>query len=290
MNALAPSPEPGVLSDRQKAALITLLGDDDTTVYQAVRDKILSCGPAAEAWIKPHLLSSDPVIRRRCHELVQHIGRGQADTRFLGFCLRQGEDLDLEQGIWSLAQTQYPDINVGGYVALLDTYASDLRETMDLSCPAKELLGNLNAFLFEELGFTGNEQDYYDPDNSYLNRVMDRRTGNPISLCVIYLLLGRRLRLPLGGIGLPGHFICRYQTSTEELYIDAFNQGRLLTRADCIKYLVQSQHGIQDGFLTPVSSRRMLMRVCANLHQIYQQMELPDEASRVQRYLVALAK
>ena len=92
------------------------------------------------------------------------------------------------------------------------------------------------------------------------------------------------------GIGLPGHFICRYQSTTRQIYIDAFRHGRFLSQADCIKYLLQTNHGLQEGYLTPVSTRRMLLRICSNLHQTYSMLEMTEEVTRVQRYLVALAK
>ena len=92
------------------------------------------------------------------------------------------------------------------------------------------------------------------------------------------------------GIGLPGHFICRYQSIASEIYVDAFHHGKFLTKADCIQYLMSGNHSLQDEFLAPVSTRRILMRICSNLHQIYSQMELPDETMRLQRYLVALAR
>ena len=152
------------------------------------------------------------------------------------------------------------------------------------------MLAVLNEFLFGELGFIGNEKNYYDPENSYLNRVIDRRTGNPISMCLIYLLLGRRLGLPLAGIGFPGHFLCRYQTSQEEHYIDVFNGGKLLTKPQCMKYLKQNGLGVREGYLVPISARRVLLRICANLHQIYLQFSEHEEAGRVQKYLVALAR
>jgi regulator of sirC expression with transglutaminase-like and TPR domain len=148
----------------------------------------------------------------------------------------------------------------------------------------------MNEFLFADLGFQGNEQNYYDPDNSYFNQVIDRRTGNPISLCLIYMLLGRRLRMPIAGIGFPGHFLCRYQSSQEEHYIDAFNQGKLLTKTQCMQYLKKNGLGVREGYLVPISARRVLLRICANLHQIYLQLSESDEAAKVQRYLVALAK
>jgi regulator of sirC expression with transglutaminase-like and TPR domain len=278
------------LSEAQKAALINLLTDDDIAVYHTIRGKILSYGQAAGDWLRPHMLSSDPVLRRRAHELVQYLARQDADNRFLAFCLNQGEDLDIEEGAWLLSQTQYPDINVSAYQALFDSYAADLRERIDFGARPESILASINQYLFSELGFTGNETNYYDPDNSYLNRVVDRRTGNPISLCLVYLFAARRLRLPIVGIGMPGHFLIRFQSSTGELYIDAFNRGKLLTKGDCVKYLLHTSHGFQEGYLAPVSPRRVLLRVCSNLHQIYAQLELTEDTSRLQRYIVALAK
>lgn len=278
------------LSESQWKALINLLGDEDPGIYRTVREKIVSAGGEAEAWLRPHRLSSDPVLRRRAQEIMRHFDRQEADTWFLGFCLKHGEEFDLEEGVWLLALTQYPDINVEAYRALMDNFAAELRERIDPNETTKEILSTINNYLFDELGFTGDEENYYDPQNSYLNRVIDRRKGNPINLSLVYLLLARRLQLPMAGIGLPGHFICRYQSTSDEIYVDAFHHGKFLTKADCIQYLMNGSHGFQDEFLAPVSTRRLLMRICSNLHQIYSQMELTEETTRLQRYLVALAR
>jgi regulator of sirC expression with transglutaminase-like and TPR domain len=278
------------LPESQRRALLTLLDDEDPIVYETVRQKIVSCGEAALTWLQPHLSSRKPLLRRRVQDIVDLLARQSADTRFLSFCVSQGEDLDAEQGVWRLAQTRYPDTHTVAYQALLDSYADDLRDRIDPGAPARQTLETLNQYLFEELGFRGNEVDYYHPDNSYLNRVMDFRTGNPVSLCLVYLFLGWRLRLPLSGIGLPGHFLCRFQSSLSEIYVDAFNHGRLLSRADCVRYLVQTSQGLQDGFLTPMRPRRILLRICSNLHQVYLQRKETREAERLKRYVVALAK
>jgi len=284
---IAPS-EP--LSESQKGALLNLLADEDGAVYRPVREKILSYGSGVINWLQPHTLSNDPALRRRAQDIIWHFGRQTADNRFLGFCLKHGEEFELEEGVWLLAQTQYPDINVEAYQALLDSFAAELRERLDLTREPKEVLTRINNYLFEELGFSGNEENYYDPENSYLNRVIDRRTGNPINLSLLYMLLARRLRLPVTGIGLPGHFICRHQTSAAEIFIDAFNGGKFLSKADCVQYLAHANYSLRDDCLAPVSSRRMLLRICGNLHQTYLQLQRAEETTRIQRYLVALAR
>jgi regulator of sirC expression with transglutaminase-like and TPR domain len=291
MSSSTVTEKPPALTDGQRSALIKLLSDEDPGVYQLVREKILAYGQAASGWMQPHVLSSDPVLRRRAQEIIDHLARRSADNRFLAFCLSQhGEDLDVEQGSWLLAQTRYPDINVAAYQALFDSYAGDLRERIDFGAKPDQILATINQYLYVELGFRGNEHNYYEPENSYLNRVIDRRTGNPISLCMVYLFLARRLHLPVAGIGMPGHFLCRFQCPTDELYIDAFNRGKLLSRTDCVTYLVQTNYGFQEVLLAPAMPRRILLRMCSNLHQIYLHLKLADETARLQRYIVALAK
>lgn len=281
---------PAALTEGQRSALLTLLTDEDPAIYQVIRAKIIEQGQPAREWLRAHTLSSDPVLRRRAQEIVDYFERGAADNRFLAFCLSRGEDLDLEQAIWLLCQTQYPNINALAYSALFDSYAADLRARIDFGAPLDRIIGTINFYLFNELGFTGNEQDYSDPDNSYLNRVIDRRTGNPVSMCVVYLAVARRLRLPITGIGMPGHFVCRLQTSRGEIYIDAFRKGKLMTKGDCIKFLINSGNDFHDGFLSSVTPRRILMRICSNLHHIYSDLSLAEETTRFQRYIVALSK
>jgi regulator of sirC expression with transglutaminase-like and TPR domain len=276
--------------ESQRAALVKLLTDDDPAIYHAIRDKILSYGETAREWLRPHALSSDPLLRRRVHEIVLHFDRQAADNAFLAFCLKHGEDCDLEQGAWLLARTQYPEINTEAYSALLDSFASELRQRIEAQKRGMQILGKMTEYVSGELGFKGNETDYYDPENSYLNRVLDRRLGNPINLCIVYLSLGRRLKLPMTGIGFPGHFLCRYQTSADEIYIDAFHGGKLLTKADCIHHLVRGNYDLHEHYLAPVSARRILARSCGNLHQVYARLGHKDETTRFQRYLVALAR
>ena len=287
---LPPAILPGKLEEKNKKALVNLLTDEDLNVYRTVRQKIISYGPSSAQWMREHILSNDPLLRRRAHEIVDHFGSQDADTHMLAFCLNQGEDFDLEQSVLLLARTQYPNINTEAYSAVLDGFADELRERLDLNGGAEHILHITNEYLFRELKFMGDEQNFYDPDNSYLNRVLDRRMGNPISLSLVYLLVARRLRLPMVGIGLPGNFLVRFQSSRAELYVDAFRGGRLMSKVDCIKHVVELRQRFDEGCLAPVSARRILLRICANLHQIYMQRKSPSQIERLQRYLFALAK
>ena len=288
--SLAHRSRPTPLSDGEQRALLLLLADEDPQVYHTVRQRILAEGDSVMDWVQPATRSDDPVQRRRATEIVRHITMRHADDKFLAFCLNTGEDLDLEEGVFLLAQTQFPEINIAGYNAILDDYAADLRERLDFGSAAAQMIAGINEYLFKTQSYHGNEENYYEPENSYLNKVIDRRKGNPISLCMIYLLLARRLHLPVTGIGMPGHFLCRFQTPTEELFIDAFNNGKILTKGDCVKYLLHTRDGFKEAYLAPITNRRTLLRVCSNLHQIYSQQSRKDDIARFQRYIVALAK
>jgi regulator of sirC expression with transglutaminase-like and TPR domain len=280
----------GKLEAKQRSALVSLLADDDRNIYHTVHDKIISYGPASVPWLREHLLSDDPVLRRRVREIISYFARQDADTQLLAFCLNQGEDFDLEQSTLLLSRTQYPEINLEAYSAWLDQFAGELRDRLDLNGSPVEIIKTINDYLFRELKFTGDEYNFYDPANSYLSSVLDRRIGNPVSLSLVYLLVARRLRLPVAGIGLPGYFLCRFQSSRAEIYVDPFRGGRLMTKGDCIKHMVQLRQRFDESCLSPVSSRRILLRICANLHQIYTQQKSPEQGGRLQRYLVALAK
>ena len=208
----------------------------------------------------------------------------------MAFVLSQGEHFDLEEGIWRFTLTTYPRLCIAGFKAQLDDWSERTRQLMGRSAGPGVAIDALNEVLFNQLGFMGNQTDYFNPENSYINRVMDLRRGIPISLCLVYLLIGKRLGLPLVGIGMPGHFICRWQTATEEMFIDPFHSGRLLTRTECRKRLMDLAIEYDDRHLAPLSHRRTLTRVVANLHLIHKERREAETVERLLRYPIALSR
>jgi regulator of sirC expression with transglutaminase-like and TPR domain len=270
--------------------MLTLLGDEDPGVFLAIRDRLLSAGEPALRLLEQSRLHPDPAIRRRVREILNARAANQFDSEFLAFVLSQGEHFDLEEGVWKFTLTTHPEVNVAAFRAQLDEWAGLVRTQLGPVYGPGVAVDALNDVLFGQLGFRGNSENYFDPANSYLNRVMDRRLGIPISLSAVYLLVGRRLGLPLVGIGMPRHFICRYQTATEEIFIDPFHGGQLLSRLDCRKRLLEDSPDFDEKLLSPVSNRRILQRMIANLHLIHKERRQPAEAERLQRYLVALSR
>ena len=286
----APSASSAPSAVRQRA-LLTLLGDDDPAVVETIREQLAPRG-RPQTWLKAHRLHADPVIRARVRELWDARARIDADREFLEFCAGHGEHFDLEQAVWMLARTRNPEAPIEAYQAQLDGWAQVAAPAVEAATDGAGVIAALNAVLFGEHGFRGNSEQYFDPDNSYMDRVIDRRRGIPITLCCLYQFVARRLGLPVVGIGMPGHFLCRYQDAQGEWLIDAFHGGRLVTRSEARQRLAHFALPESDGsiLLQPITARRCLQRMIANLHVIHQERRDAAESQRLQRYLVLLSR
>lgn len=277
-------------SPQRQQALITLLADEDERVHRAIQTELAAGGENTIRWMRRHIAHNDPQIRRAVKSFLAAIDVERHDNAFILFCLSSGENLDLEEGVWRFVLTHYPDANPTAYRAQLDEWAGAVREKLDPGALGASALRAMNQHLYSDLGFKGSTESFFDPQNSYLNRVMDLRAGIPITLCILYMLLARRLDLPISGIGMPGHFLCRYQTAFEEYYIDAFHAGLLMSRADARRRLDHYNLENDERPLQPVSTRRILQRMISNVHLIRKEKREEAAAEKLQRYLVALAR
>jgi regulator of sirC expression with transglutaminase-like and TPR domain len=185
----------------------------------------------------------------------------------------EDEKIDLVAAALAIAKNEYPELDHAVYARRIDELAERVRERAGGSGDTSEIIVALNAVLFDEEGFAGNTSDYYDPRNSFLNDVLERKLGIPITLSLVYMEVARRVGLPLFGVGMPGHFLLKhYEADGREVLIDAFHRGSVLTAKDCQQRLDQIYAGqlpLQPDFLVPVSRRQMLTRMLNNLRSIY---------------------
>lgn len=190
--------------------------------------------------------------------------------RFAALAKRGDAAIDVATGALVIAQEEYPGLDVDEYLARLDSLAAAARRRVPAALPVAERMARLAQFLYVDQGFIGNDRTYYDPRNSYLNDVLDRRTGIPITLSIVYCAVGHRLGLALGGVGFPGHFLVRH-LGDPEIIADPFF-GKLVTVDECAARLeaVYGAKGVFDHVvLRPASSRETLVRMLSNLKRIY---------------------
>ena len=172
--------------------------------------------------------------------------------------------------------------------ATLDEYADVLRRRLGAPRSPAAVFDRIGGLLFLELGYRGNRESYYDPQNSYLNRVMERKLGIPISALGHLILLARRLGQRIEGVGMPGHFLLRYRNGRQAVFLDPFDQGRRWTYQDCIAHLEAEGFAFRDEYLRALTDREILLRMLGNLLQIYHSLEDHERAERVTRMAAAI--
>jgi regulator of sirC expression with transglutaminase-like and TPR domain len=187
----------------------------------------------------------------------------------------------LLEGALAIAWEEYPRMDLEHYREILNRMVVDLQPRIAKMLYPLKVVQEINHYLFVEQNFSGNDHDYYDPRNSFITDVLDRRLGIPLSLSIIYLVIGDRLNFPLEGISFPGHFIIRPQHPDLEIFIDPYNQGEILFPEDCANKLTQlygRETPLQREYLQPVGIRRILDRLLTNLKLIYLRRHEPSKA------------
>ncbi|KAB8334074.1 tetratricopeptide repeat protein [Scytonema tolypothrichoides VB-61278] len=200
------------------------------------------------------------------------------------------EHIDLAKAALYIAQEEYPNINPEEYLNAFDTMAMELEERLPSQRYPLRVIQSINQYLYDDLGFAGNQKDYYDPRNSFLNDVIDRRLGIPITLALVYLEVARRVDFPMVGVGMPGHFLIRPDIPDTEIFIDAFNRGEIMFPQDCqerLNQVYQQPVQLQPEFLATVSKKQLLARILTNLKYIYlNQQDLKKALAAVERILL----
>ncbi|MEC4984404.1 MAG: SirB1 family protein [Oscillatoria sp. PMC 1068.18] len=198
--------------------------------------------------------------------------------------------IDLAKAALYIAQEEYLDLDPEEYLNALDTMAKEVRKRLpDTSYPMK-IIQTINSYLYDDLGFQGNSDDYYSPQNSFLNEVIDNRAGIPITLSLVYLEIAKRIDFPMVGIGMPGHFIIRPEFENAGIFVDPFEGGEILFEQDCeerLSEIYQQPVKLEPIFVEPVTGKQFIARMLTNLKFIYlNQQELGKGLGIVERLLL----
>jgi regulator of sirC expression with transglutaminase-like and TPR domain len=273
--------------ENQIRALIKLLSDENERIVKTISGKLVEIGDSAVPLLQEAEIEQ-PQMARRIEEVLDEIRGSRLQEELRDLAARADDQIDLEAGAFLIARYAYPSLDGQVYTRQLDAMAAEVRDRMGPRVSGEEAVKTLGRYLFAEQGFRGNTKNYYEADNSYLNRVLDRRTGIPISLSVIYLLVARRLRLPVAGVGMPGHFLVKFDSERYKIFIDCFNGGALLTEKDCARFLMQAGYGFEEKYLQKSSTRAILVRIVKNLAAIYQKLDDQVKGTRLGRFIDVL--
>jgi len=277
------------LREPDRRALAKLLADEDPRQLQLVQEKLGERGQEGLTFLESVVRDGSPSAQRNAMQMLRILRETVAWEALARFCATGESHFDLEEACWLVARTRYPEFDEAAYRARINEMAQELRKRLTGRETPRATIEVCNHYLFRTLGFRGNRQDYYDPDNSYLNRVLDRRLGIPISLSALYLLLGRRLHLPLVGINMPAHFLLKWQSATTSFYFDAFHEGELLDEDDCRELCKRLGVAFNPVYLTPTTPQIILLRMCNNLQAIYAERE-PARAEQFGRFAALLSR
>ncbi|MDH3771080.1 MAG: transglutaminase-like domain-containing protein, partial [Nitrospirota bacterium] len=233
--------------------------------------------------------TEDTSLEPRVAYIKEEIRFGQLKDEFQTFVSHSGRQEDWEHGAFLIAKLAYPDLSIPHYVECLDHLAEEFRTKWHAAESASgKAARQLSTFLFKDKGFSGNRTQYYDPDNSYMNRVIETRQGIPISLSALYVFVGKRLDLPLAGVGMPGHFLVKLEGETPPQFVDCFNGGTILREQDCKQFITASGLDYHPELLEKSSTPIILARMLRNLLSIYEQEPEEHMARRVRALLELL--
>lgn len=260
-------------------SLLKLLDDDDQVISRIAYEKLLDVDVEAI----PIILKFREIASDRVRNLIDEIVDFLRYRKYVGEVISffRSSEKDVEQGAFLVARFAYPDVNFKHYSEMIELMAVDLRKRIYTCESFQDIVEAVNKFFFVEKGFRGNSENYYEPDNLFINRVIDRRLGIPITLSLVYILVGRKANLPIYGVGIPGHFVVRYESNGYEIYVDPFNGGRLMTRSDCEKLISQLGYSQSEEYFARAEPEFIVKRMFGNLALAYKNSGYLDKANKI---------
>ncbi len=271
-------------NESELKALVSLLEDDDDEVIRHVEDKIISIGNIVIPFLEKEWETNyNPSVQRKIEDLIHNL---QFDH--LKYRLQHWHDSGAEnllEGAWIVATYQYPDLEL----SFLQKEIEQLYYEVWPSCKPEmhpiDQIKVVNSVLFEKLKFRANSKNFHAPGNSMINVVLETRQGNPISLCLIYMLIARKLGMPIHGVNLPNLFICTYKSPDRQFYINAFNKGLIFSRSDIENYLQQLHLNPADIFFEPCSNADIIKRILRNLIISFEKLNEHHKSDEVKQLL-----
>jgi regulator of sirC expression with transglutaminase-like and TPR domain len=260
--------------------ILKLLDDENPEIQKIVRSTLLenSTEIILDNIIANLSLSKEAYLQLK--SALHNIHFELVSQALKQLCESQLEDIDLEKAVLLLAYWNNPDIDANEIISHLEGMATEIRNVMPNSGHPLSFIDIMNQHLFTKWGFKGNSEDYYNPENSFLDLVLFNRKGIPISLSVLYILIASRMGIPLIGIPMPAHFILKYDDGNDEIFFDPFYGGKVYSREECILYLQQANSKNIEEILGGCPNYEIIGRMMRNIHLVYSSYQDEPEKSQ----------
>ncbi|MFZ9505016.1 MAG: transglutaminase-like domain-containing protein [Cyclobacteriaceae bacterium] len=276
------------MEDKEIKALISLLDDSDRQVADHVEGKIRSLGTKVIPYLEKEWESTlNPDLQSRIENLIHDLQLVLLKERLMEWY--HSPDRDLLTGMWIVASIQYPDLDLQKIRQDLEQIYYDVWITFTDEMTAMERIKALNSVLFSKHRFGANTRNFHSPGNSMINVVLESKKGNPITLCVIYMLVARKLKLPVYGVNLPNMFMLLHRDDTHDFYINAFNRGLIFTRKDLENYVHEIQLTPQPSFFEPCANEDIIRRSLRNLVMAFDKIGEHARAEEVKALLLMIS-
>lgn len=268
-------------------ALVSLLDDSDREVKNHVRNKIISLGTEIIPFLEQKWETTfNPEIQKEIEELVHDLQFSLLKNRLEDW--KNSEEHDLLTGLWIVNTYQYPDLDFAKLNAEMHQIYFEVWTAFKNDLQPYEQVKIINSVLFNTLRFSANTKNFHSPGNSMLSTVLDTKKGNPISLCSIYLLVAKKLGLPIYGVNLPNLFVLTYKSQDITFYINAFNKGLIFSRKDIFNYLDHLKIEPRDEFFEPCETKQIILRTLNNLGQSFEKLGELEKLEEVKEMITIL--
>ena len=283
------------MDKKEIKSLISLLDDPDHEIFQHVEEQLITLGSNVIEHLESVWENSfDALQQIRIENIIQKI-QVRSVSQALEIWKLMGAQ-DLLQGLIILNRHQYPDLNEAKLIGIIDEMVQTASHGTSLTNDATVNVNHINHVLYNDFGLSGNTSNYHDPQNSFINKVLETRKGNPILLSCIYSIVAQKLGLPIYGVNLPKHFILAYTTpdipiSNRQqilMYINAFNRGQVFGRDDVTSFLRQLELAPDDQFVLPCDNVSIITRVLRNLSSSYSQIGNLQKKNEIDQLLKKL--
>lgn len=251
-------------------AITKLLKSDDELESRLLKEQLETFDEGVLRDIESEIPPSDQKLKETFLKLVLNIRREKLKQDFAKWA---SDPLGtLEEGVFLVASFNNPFVDKDKYFNILEDWSKKLSENLKkvkLPNDSASIVNEINHFIFMDLGFRGNRKEYYDPNNSFIDKVIEEKLGNPILLSVIYILITNRLGLPVKGVNMPAHFLVQYTDSLDPIYVDPFNEGELITKTDCKERITALNLSWSESYLSNPTNKQIVSRIIQNLINIY---------------------